>query len=97
MPAGVLAKRCGVPARPNEASSERDETSTPQMMRVTVTFLVRAAEYGLATVRSCVTGLTVPGLASGEISPQNEREHGRPRGNRCLGSPTATVSNKNRR
>src|SRR6266704_1380772 len=47
--------------------------STPQMICVTVTFLVSATECH-ATVRSCVTWAEVPGLSDGEKSPQDERE-----------------------
>src|SRR6266702_3299006 len=47
--------------------------STPQMICVTVTFLVSATECH-ATVRSCVTWAAVPGLSDGEKSPQDERE-----------------------
>src|SRR6266581_4041523 len=47
--------------------------STPQMICVTVTFLVSATECH-ATVRSCVTWAAVPGLSGGEKSPQDERE-----------------------
>ena len=72
-PSAVLAKRWKAPARPMRASRCVDETSTPQMMSVTVTCLVRATAHR-ATVRSCVTKATVPKLIRG----CSRRGNGRP-------------------
>ena len=65
MPSGLLVKAPAAPSWPMRASKDAEEISTPQMIRVTVTFLVRATECH-ATVRSCVTWAAVPGLSVGE-------------------------------
>ncbi len=87
MTSGVLVKRCRVPVRPIEASSEVDETSTPQIMRVTVTFLVSATENESCDCTVVRDWATVPGLSDGEQSPQDERELERPRGGTDVSVP----------
>src|ERR1700677_123905 len=72
MPWAVLGNDPVAPSRPMRASREAEEISTPQTMRVTVTFLV-CATGSLATVRSCVTRAAVPGLSVGGKPPQDER------------------------
>src|SRR6516164_8877855 len=89
MPFAVLAKRPAGPSGPIRACREREATSTPQMIFVTVTYLV-CAIGSQATVRSCVTAAAVP-----KAPPRlfNRRDHGRrpPRGGvRCLGPLAAT-------
>src|ERR1700757_4918324 len=73
IPSAVLANEPPAPSRPMQTSKEDEEISTPQIMRVTVTFLV-CATGSHATVRSCVTWAAVPGLSVGDKTPQDERE-----------------------
>src|SRR6266849_28243 len=86
MPSAVLGKEPVAPSRPMRASSEAEEISTPQIMRVTVTCLVGAIGSH-ATVRSCVTRAAVPVLSDGDKTPQDEREPPAPRGPSRLGPP----------
>jgi hypothetical protein len=64
MPSGARSKLREGPSCPIRASKVFDETSTPQMILATVTFLVRAIG-DQATVRSCVTAAAVPMLIHG--------------------------------
>src|SRR5665213_2948298 len=71
------------PSGPIRASSFFDATSTPQMILVTVTCLVRAT-VNQPTVRSCVTTAAVPMLRNGcrqrrhGSAPPRERADGHP-------------------
>ena len=73
MPSAVLRKERAGPEGPTKASREVEETSTPQIVLVTVTCLVRAME-SLATVRSCVTAAAVP---KSSTTVAHRRDHGR--------------------
>ena len=64
MPSAVRSTRTLGPSGPMRASNVCEETSTPQMMFVTVTCLARTIAVQ-ATVRSCVTTAAVPKLTHG--------------------------------
>src|SRR5882757_3273078 len=53
MPAAVLLKQAAAPSWPILASRKREQTSTPQMILVTVTYLVRAIDVGRLFGRAC--------------------------------------------
>ena len=73
MPSAVLGNEPKAPSRPMRTSSEEEEISTPQIIRVTVTCLV-CAMGSHATVRSCVTWAAIPVLSDGDKTPQDGRE-----------------------
>src|SRR5450755_205343 len=73
MPSTLLAKLALIPSRPMRACKDWDETSTPQITRVTVTFLVSAIEKSCdcSVVRDLGSG---PGAERRSLRPQDERE-----------------------
>src|SRR5579875_1495708 len=73
IPSGWLGKTACVPPGRMQACRVRELTSTPQMIRATVTFLVSATERH-ATVRSCVTWAAVTWAERRSLRPQDERE-----------------------
>src|SRR5215471_15117386 len=70
------------------ACKSQEETSTPQMILVTVTYLVRAIG-SLATVRSCVPMTASPTLIHGGL---HLRDNGR---RRHAGDPKTRVPRRN--